>query len=68
MPPLEPPAVPEVAGKVIEIGVGDNARVAARIIEIRVTADGFLRYMVRIIAGTLVSSMARTVSAGIWAI
>jgi len=32
-----------------------NERVAARIIEIRATADGFLRYMVRTIAGTLMS-------------
>lgn len=32
-----------------------NERVAARIIEVRATADGFLRYMVRTITGTLLS-------------
>ena len=39
----------------LDIGEYYNERVAARIIEIRVTADGFLRYMVRTIAGTLMS-------------
>ena len=32
-----------------------DARARARIIEMRVSADGFLRYMVRSIAGTLLA-------------
>jgi tRNA pseudouridine38-40 synthase len=39
----------------LEIGENDDARGATPIIEIRVTADGFLRYMVRTIAGTLMA-------------
>jgi tRNA pseudouridine38-40 synthase len=39
----------------LDVGENYNERVAARIIEIRVTADGFLRYMVRTIAGTLMA-------------
>jgi tRNA pseudouridine38-40 synthase len=39
----------------LEIAEYYNPRVAARIIEMRATADGFLRYMVRTIAGTLMS-------------
>jgi tRNA pseudouridine38-40 synthase len=39
----------------LDVGENYNERVDARIIEIRVTADGFLRYMVRTIAGTLMA-------------
>jgi tRNA pseudouridine38-40 synthase len=39
----------------LDIRVNCDTRGAAPIIEIRVTADGFLRYMVRTIAGTLMS-------------
>ena len=39
----------------LDIRENYDARAAAPIIEIRVTADGFLRYMVRTIAGTLMS-------------
>jgi tRNA pseudouridine38-40 synthase len=39
----------------LEISENHDTRCAAPIIEIRVTADGFLRYMVRTIAGTLMS-------------
>lgn len=39
----------------VDISENHDARAAAAIIEIRVTADGFLRYMVRTIAGTLMS-------------
>ena len=39
----------------VDISENYDARAAAAIIEICVTADGFLRYMVRTIAGTLMS-------------
>lgn len=41
--------------KQLDISEHYDARAAAPIIEIRVTADGFLRYMVRTLAGTLMS-------------
>jgi tRNA pseudouridine38-40 synthase len=39
----------------LDVSETNDARGAAPIIEIRATADGFLRYMVRTIAGTLMS-------------
>jgi tRNA pseudouridine38-40 synthase len=39
----------------LDIGEVDDARACGSIIEVRVTADGFLRYMVRTIAGTLMA-------------
>lgn len=40
----------------VDIRENDDPRAATPIIEIRITADGFLRYMVRAIAGTLMAA------------
>ncbi|MGH9898612.1 MAG: tRNA pseudouridine(38-40) synthase TruA [Pyrinomonadaceae bacterium] len=39
----------------LEVGASFSERFHGRLVEIRVTADGFLRYMVRAIAGTLLA-------------